>query len=665
VNRKTGLIEKRSGGRRREWKAYSFTLNFTKGIFQYTRPGPFGKTPQIRLDEITQIKQLKSGGDRFPFDVYFDGRNSPWELNVYSEDERRQWMEALSTKGDGREDIQGRVQKRKAYVHLPPKEEDVYDFIDPPTPPLSPYETLPPLPPLPPDVASHRLSGSEDVYEYIDLSVTDLSVPPPLPPLPLIVSPYLPPPPTPKVVPPLLQPPPDAAPSPPPPLPAPLLPPPGVALSSSTSSPFPPADVADVAPALPYPPYDEAASTLLPDVAPSRTNDDEHFYVKIIEALKENFNPVQLGAFAQKLASTQGKHLQNISTTTSVPQEDTKLQELQEETPTAGSETEPEELYEKFIPLDHQEEEELDGVYEEPDKPSTYIAPVAMRTERIGSCAGLQMLQEKAFSIRLSSLSHMEKIGEGQYGEVYQAQMDNTTVAIKVIKRFSSVKVMSQFEREMTTMTQVSHHNLVKLHGIMREGPFSPALVMEYLPYGNLKTFLMREGQPNEFLMKCMTDVAMGMHYLSERGLIHRDLAARNVLVDENKTCKVSDFGLLREVPRDKRVYVSQNDGQSPLRWMAPESITDNIFSPATDVWSYGILQWEMFFPHRNPYHDMDNTQMVAKVSCGYRMAIPRGCPPLVVKIMRACWEHDPKERPNFLLISNLLTRREQIAKEI
>jgi serine/threonine protein kinase len=188
---------------------------------------------------------------------------------------------------------------------------------------------------------------------------------------------------------------------------------------------------------------------------------------------------------------------------------------------------------------------------------------------------------------------------------------------------------------------------------------------MEYLPYGNLKTFLMREGQPNEFLMKCMTDVAMGMHYLSERGLIHRDLAARNVLVDENKTCKVSDFGLLREVPRDKRVYVSQNDGQSPLRWMAPESITDNIFSPATDVWSYGILQWEMFFPHRNPYHDMDNTQMVAKVSCGYRMAIPRGCPPLVVKIMRACWEHDPKERPNFLLISNLLTRREQIAKEI
>ena len=139
-----------------------------------------------------------------------------------------------------------------------------------------------------------------------------------------------------------------------------------------------------MAPALPYPPYDEAASTLLPDVAPSRTSDDEHFYVKIIEALKENFNPVQLGAFAQKLASTQGKHLQNISTTTSVPQEDTKPQELQEKMPTAGSEVEPEELYEEFIPLDHQEEEELDDVYEDPDKPSTYIAPVAMRTERIG-----------------------------------------------------------------------------------------------------------------------------------------------------------------------------------------------------------------------------------------------------------------------------------------
>ena len=133
------------------------------------------------------------------------------------------------------------------------------------------------------------------------------------------------------------------------------------------------------------------------------------------------------------------------------------------------------------------------------------------------------------------------------------------------------------------------------------------------------------------------------------------------MLVDKNKTCKISDIGLLREIPKDKNVYVSENKGQSPLRWMAPESISNDIFSPASDVWSFGILQWEMFHPNKNPYHGMPTKQMVAKVSSGYRMAIPRGCPPLAAKIMRSCWAHDPNERPNFLLISDLLSRRDQL----
>ena len=137
-----------------------------------------------------------------------------------------------------------------------------------------------------------------------------------------------------------------------------------------------------------------------------------------------------------------------------------------------------------------------------------------------------------------------------------------------------------------------------------------------------------------------------------------QDLAARNVLVDENQTCKVSDFGLLREVPKEISVYISQYQGPSPLRWMAPESITERVFSPATDVWSYGILQWEMFFPEKIPYQNMEDMQMVTKVCNGFRMPIPRGCPGLAAKIMRACWQQDPENRPSFLLISNLLAQR-------
>lgn len=126
-------------------------------------------------------------------------------------------------------------------------------------------------------------------------------------------------------------------------------------------------------------------------------------------------------------------------------------------------------------------------------------------------------------------------------------------------------------------------------------------------------------------------------------------------------TCKISDFGLLREVPKDKSVYISQSGGPSPIRWMAPESISDNTFSPATDAWSYGIVLWEMSFPHDIPYPNMDNMQMVAKVTSGYRMPIPEEYPELAQKIMKACWQRDPGKRPTFELISSLLTRRDQL----
>ena len=140
-----------------------------------------------------------------------------------------------------------------------------------------------------------------------------------------------------------------------------------------------------------------------------------------------------------------------------------------------------------------------------------------------------------------------------------------------------------------------------------------------------------------------------------------QDLAARNVLVDEKRICKVSDFGLLREVTEDSGVYVSQSEGQSPLRWMPPESIGNKIFSEASDVWSYGVLQWEMFNPDKNPYHDLQTAQMIIMVAGGYRMPTPRGCPELARRIMRACWEHDPKDRPTFLRISTILSARDRL----
>lgn len=121
--------------------------------------------------------------------------------------------------------------------------------------------------------------------------------------------------------------------------------------------------------------------------------------------------------------------------------------------------------------------------------------------------------------------------------------------------------------------------------------------------------------------------------------------------------CKVADFGLVREVPRDSMFYVSRSQGPSPLRWMAPESISKRIFSPASDIWSYGILQWEMFNPKKlYPYPSLQNEEIVKKVTDGYLMPTPRNAPQLVVRIMKACWNSQPDKRPSFLLIANLLT---------
>ena len=136
-----------------------------------------------------------------------------------------------------------------------------------------------------------------------------------------------------------------------------------------------------------------------------------------------------------------------------------------------------------------------------------------------------------------------------------------------------------------------------------------------------------------------------------------QDLAARNIMVGDNEQCKVADFGLLRELDDYKEVYTSSNTSMCPLRWMAPESVEYRQFSTASDIWSYGILLWEMFNPTEIPYSEFSNVQFPAKVVQGHTLPIPCQCPQTVAKIMKSCWHLIPSERPSFALISIVLTR--------
>ena len=139
-----------------------------------------------------------------------------------------------------------------------------------------------------------------------------------------------------------------------------------------------------------------------------------------------------------------------------------------------------------------------------------------------------------------------------------------------------------------------------------------------------------------------------------------QDLAARNVMVGQVSTeqiCKVGDFGLLRELPQGAQVYISKSDAPIPMRWMAPESLEDNEFSTASDVWSFGVLLWEMYNPSEIPYDNIKNTASLAiKIGKGLRLPIPDVYPSKVQRMMKACWQEEPTRRPSFIFIAQLLS---------
>lgn len=141
---------------------------------------------------------------------------------------------------------------------------------------------------------------------------------------------------------------------------------------------------------------------------------------------------------------------------------------------------------------------------------------------------------------------------------------------------------------------------------------------------------------------------------MSKLRVLHRDLAARNVLVCENKLVKVSDFGLSRDVYQNN-VYCKLGGGKLPIRWMALESITHQRYTTQSDVWSFGVLLWEIVTLGEHPYPEVGNGDLVNFLKSGYRMAKPPHCGMELYEIMLKCWRENPKERPTFTEIRKRL----------
>jgi len=279
-------------------------------------------------------------------------------------------------------------------------------------------------------------------------------------------------------------------------------------------------------------------------------------------------------------------------------------------------------------------------------------------------------------------------IGKGAFGQVakgtamgLRGRPQKTLVAVKMLKDSAPESDKKDLLSELEVMkTLKPHPHVINLLGCVTES--EPLLVLiEYVPYGDLLGYLRKSrglsdtyykdpdikpqtSLTSQQLMKFAWQIADGMSYLSSRSIIHRDLAARNVLVGDKETCKVTDFGMARDVQQES-IYERKTKGRLPVKWTAYEALMYGRYTTKSDVWSYGVLLYEIFTIGGSPYPRMDGRKIANLLQEGYRMPKPQHVDDELYEVMMICWQNDPDARPIFADLRNKLKEMERQHKSL
>ncbi|XP_044762766.1 ephrin type-B receptor 2 isoform X2 [Coccinella septempunctata] len=273
-----------------------------------------------------------------------------------------------------------------------------------------------------------------------------------------------------------------------------------------------------------------------------------------------------------------------------------------------------------------------------------------------------QAVREFAREIDASFITIEAIIGGGEFGDVCKGKLKMNSleidVAIKTLKAGSLDKARNDFLTEASIMGQFEHPNVIFLQGVVTKS--NPVMIItEYMENGSLDTFLRANDGKFQViqLVGMLRGIASGMQYLAEMNYVHRDLAARNVLVNSQLVCKIADFGLSREIECATEGAYTTRGGKIPVRWTAPEAIAFRKFTSASDVWSMGIVCWEVMSYGERPYWNWSNQDVIKSIEKGYRLPAPMDCPEAIYQLMLDCWQKERTHRPSFQAIVNNLDK--------